>query len=447
MDGFLGGMATDFKEGWKDGACQDRSEIGEKFKHVLRNAKQFWHAIKSIHKKVWTSTGRKHLLDALKGLLKALVIALKSVWKFATTCPAVAKVGKMLGVIVGMVILNLAFLAAGLVVVPLLIKSVGALIGLGTSLGYIKTTIETIYKEVKRIKVGECTTSCKKTLIEKSSALLGAIVEVLLQGDVAKFSKVKGTTSLFKKYKVKRSKTLINDIKQLKNHIVRGKIQKTKDVPKKTFFKKIHLEIDSVPDNMVKRFASNKINDNEFLKKVGVDPTDTIKRLDAENAFKESLLKSEKGRQDFVQLHGADFKDSIKLKKQYWDKDMDILLNTFKREMKAKKRYTDEEINDIAKKLFDFDENGAGREWGNEFATEYLGRKIIPDKNIGNDFINKVVDNANEINKVRKIYNEIEQLHKDNKKDEVHEKCLEAKKYFKTETMFLNYFGNKCQET
>ena len=66
VDGFLGGMVTNLKEGWKDGKCQDRSAVNAKFKKVLHSAKHFWHAIKKVHKKVWTSTGRKHLFSALR---------------------------------------------------------------------------------------------------------------------------------------------------------------------------------------------------------------------------------------------------------------------------------------------------------------------------------------------------------------------------------------------
>ena len=51
VDGFLGGMATDLRDGWKDGACHDRSEIGKNFKHVLQKLKRLWHAMKRIYKK------------------------------------------------------------------------------------------------------------------------------------------------------------------------------------------------------------------------------------------------------------------------------------------------------------------------------------------------------------------------------------------------------------
>eukprot|EP00943_MAST-04B_sp_MAST-4B-sp1_P001329 g1329.t1 len=250
VDGFLGGMATDIKEGWKDGACQDRSEIGSRFKYVLRKAKHFWHAIKSIHKKVWTSAGRRHLINAVKALLKALAVALKSVWKFATTCPATKMIGLILGIIVVMVLLNMAFIAAGYVVIPLLIKLVGGLIGLYGSFDYMKDTVIDIYRAVRILMAGKCTTSCKKTLIEKSSAMVGAIVEVILLGglgDFAKVSKTPAATGLFKRYKIKPSDSFISDMKTLKKSATNAK----KGV--KTSIKKLGRRVSAVKETGVRK--------------------------------------------------------------------------------------------------------------------------------------------------------------------------------------------------
>ena len=210
---------TDLKDQWKDGRCQDRSAINTKFKEVLRSAKHFWRSIKAVHKKVWTSTGRKHLFSALKRLLQSLVEALKEVWKFTMECPVTKMVATVLGVIVGLALLNMALLAAGFVVIPVLIKLVGGLIGLYFAFDYMKKTVIEIYKEIKKVKSGTCNVACKKKLIEKSSAMLGAIAEVILLGgigDFAKVSKNPAATSLFKKYKIQRSPSFLDDMKTLK---------------------------------------------------------------------------------------------------------------------------------------------------------------------------------------------------------------------------------------
>ena len=53
--------------------------------------------------------------------------------------------------------------------------------------------------------------------------------------------------------------------------------------------------------------------------------------------------------------------------------------------------------------------------------------------------MHNIVDNTHDVLTVTRIYNEIEQLHKENKIDEVRKKCSKARKYFKTTTMFLKF--------
>ena len=309
--------------------------------------------------------GRKHLIESLKEFLKALVLALKSVWKFATTCPVTKMIGIIVGVIVGMIILNLAFIAAGFVVIPLLIKLIGGLLGLYGSFEYMKDTVIDIYREVKKMRAGECTTSCKKKLIEKSCAMVGAILEVILMGgieDYVDFSKNTAATRWFKKYKIKPSQSLKNDFVELqkatKGGVIKikslGKSLKTKlesssDVAKKKVkntrktkvdddsvdaitkkghtevsadnsvdpitnkarLKKLadHTEVASVPDSRVRSFANEKFKDPDFLKKLELDkliPTEYLVRMentmdDVLISFKEAMLKSEHKRQQFVE--------------------------------------------------------------------------------------------------------------------------------------------------
>ena len=193
------------------GQCKIQGSIAQR--------KAFLALDKKVHKKVWTSTGRKHLFSALKRLLKSLVEALKEVWEFAMGCPVTKMIATVLGIIVGLVVLNMAFVAAGLVVIPILIKLVGGLIGLYFAFDYMKETVIEIYKEIKKVKSGTCNVACKKKLIEKSSAMLGTIAEVILLGglgDFAKVSKNPAATSLFKKYKIEMSPSFIDDMKVLK---------------------------------------------------------------------------------------------------------------------------------------------------------------------------------------------------------------------------------------
>ena len=45
VDGFLGGIATEFKNKLKDESCQDRSEMKKNVENILRKAKHLWHHI------------------------------------------------------------------------------------------------------------------------------------------------------------------------------------------------------------------------------------------------------------------------------------------------------------------------------------------------------------------------------------------------------------------
>ena len=85
-----------------------------------------------------------------------MVEALKEVWKFTMGCPVTQMVATVLGVIVGLALLNMALVAAGFVVIPVLIKLVGGLIGLYFAFDYMKETVIKIYKEIKIFLVACC---------------------------------------------------------------------------------------------------------------------------------------------------------------------------------------------------------------------------------------------------------------------------------------------------
>eukprot|EP00942_MAST-04A_sp_MAST-4A-sp1_P001014 g1014.t1 len=221
IDGFLGGMATDMKKGWSDSKCHDSTpHMKHKFQNLLRKTKIFWQSVKSLPKDVWSTVGRRTLIRALKGLLAGLVNVIKSVWKFATNCPATKMIGTILFVIIGVVLLNLAFIAAGWLVLPLLVKIVGGIVGLYYSFKYIKNTVIAIYKEIRyKVVKRRCHNTCKRTLVEKTSALMGAVFEVILLGGLGDFGKIIKTSSaknLFKRYKIEMSPKLVSDIGTLK---------------------------------------------------------------------------------------------------------------------------------------------------------------------------------------------------------------------------------------
>jgi len=298
VDGFLGGMVTDLKDGW-DGKCQDRSEMKAKFKRILHTGKQFWHDIKKIHKKIWTNIGRQHLIKAMNKFLEAMHAALGSLWKYAVACPATKLIGTILLVISIMVILNMAFIAAGFVVIPLIIKIVGGLVGLYGSFDYIKNTILKIYQEIKKMRAGTCTNVCERNLVEKSSAIIGAIVEVILYGgidDYAKISKNTEATRFFKKFKIDFSDDFLTDIASIKKASKKAKngvFTKLQNIGKslrndglmRTIKKVVKRTGDTVTD--VAKKATNKVED---LSKVANDG-DLITKFAFDYKFKREFGK------------------------------------------------------------------------------------------------------------------------------------------------------------
>eukprot|EP00942_MAST-04A_sp_MAST-4A-sp1_P011591 g11591.t1 len=441
VDGFFGGMVTDLKEGWKDDKCQDqgwkddkcqdRSDINVKFKRVLRKAKHFWHTIKKIHKKVWTSSGRKSLRHALKGLLTALVTALKAVYKFAMACPATKMVGMVLMFIVAMVVFNMAFVAAGFVVVPILIKLVGGLVGLYFSFDYMKDTVIEIYKEMKKMSA--------------EVILLGGL------GDFGTLTKNLKATSLLKRYKIKVSPSLIDDIKtvqksakntkdgvattikslntKLRTKGLMGTVndvaKKTGDIVvdatkkagdtiqdvKKTFKKGVKDDIPDakkkrktdtervedykkdqkkmekqksydpekprVEDAKIEQFGNDMMKDKSFLKRAGLEGKTKGVQDDVKAAFIDAMKKSEDGRAKFVQNNkeGANFMNDPILRAEYWDQDLKNYEDAFKASLKKSKNgITDDMANDFFKNVFTFEGDSLGREWADKFGKLLLGR-------------------------------------------------------------------------
>ena len=86
--------------------------------------------MKGIHKKVWTTVGRKHVLSSVKQFIVSLIDLLKEGVKYIWECPATKMLVVMVGLIGVMLIMNIAFMSAGYVVIPLIIKYAGMIMGL-----------------------------------------------------------------------------------------------------------------------------------------------------------------------------------------------------------------------------------------------------------------------------------------------------------------------------
>merc|ERR1711871_1017791 len=175
---------------FEDPKCGGK-DVHTKLKHVIHKFKHMWTHMKGIHKHVWTSKGRKAVIHAVKAFIVSLVELLKEGLKYMRQCPATKMLVKVVGMIAVMLILNIAFIAAGLFVIPLLVKYVGMIMGLYFSLAYMKTKVVSLYKSTKKMIAGDCYDACKKTMIEDSFGMVGAITEVVVMTGLDKVLKMK----------------------------------------------------------------------------------------------------------------------------------------------------------------------------------------------------------------------------------------------------------------
>jgi hypothetical protein len=104
--------------------------------------------MKQVHKKVWTSKGRKAIIKAVKEFIVSLVELLKEGMKYMWQCPATKMLVVMVGMIAVMLIMNIAFMAAGFVVIPLIIKYAGMIMGLYFSFTYLKNKVVSLKNNV-----------------------------------------------------------------------------------------------------------------------------------------------------------------------------------------------------------------------------------------------------------------------------------------------------------
>ena len=149
--------------------------------------------MKKVHKKVWTSEGRKAIIHAVKAFIVSLVELLKEGLKYMWQCPATKMLVVMVGMIAVMLIMNIAFMAAGFVVIPLIVKYVGMIMGLYFSFKYMKDKVVSLYQGTKKMIAKKCHGTCKKKMIEDSFGMVGAITEIVVLSGLDKVLKIKWT--------------------------------------------------------------------------------------------------------------------------------------------------------------------------------------------------------------------------------------------------------------
>ena len=186
-DGFTGGMVNDFRASWKsDPECAElKEDFSSGLKDIVRQFKAVLHVMSNKVKSVLISRdARQAILRKVKHLLKSVINFLGEVVPGLWNCPATRQIVIVLTVIAGAVAANLAFLAMGWAIVPIIIKWVGAIVGLIFSFAYLKKAIQSLYHNIKLAVRKQCPLKCKELITEKSFAILGCVSEILLMGGI-----------------------------------------------------------------------------------------------------------------------------------------------------------------------------------------------------------------------------------------------------------------------
>ena len=176
-------------------------------------------AYEKVHKKVWTSEGRKAIIHAVKAFIVSLVELLKEGLKYMWQCPATKMLVVMVGMIAVMLIMNIAFMAAGFVVIPLIVKYVGMIMGLYFSFKYMKDKVVSLYQGTKKMIAKKCHGTCKKKMIEDSFGMVGAITEIVVLSGLNKVLKIKADKAkpFFKRFGMGFHSEFKADMKMLGN--------------------------------------------------------------------------------------------------------------------------------------------------------------------------------------------------------------------------------------
>ena len=224
VDGFLSGMASEFRDAFEDSKCHG-GNVHQKLKHVIHKLKHMWSHMKKVHKKVLTSEGRKAIIHAVKEFIVSLVELLKEGLKYMWQCPATKMLVLMVGMMAVILIMNIAIIATGFVVIPLIVKYVGMIMGLYFSFKYMKDKVVSLYQGTKKMIAKKCHGTCKKKMIEDSFGMVGAITEIVVLSGLDKVLKIKVDKAkpFFKRFGIKFHAEFTYDMRVLGNAAKRCK--------------------------------------------------------------------------------------------------------------------------------------------------------------------------------------------------------------------------------
>ncbi len=367
VDGFFSGMASEFRDAFESKTCHG-GNVHKKLKHVIHKLKHMWSHMKKVHEKVWTSEGRKAIIHAVIAFIVSLVELLKEGLKYMWQCPATKMLVVMVGMIAVMLIMNIAFMAISLVVIPLIVKYVGMIMGLYFSFEYMKDKVVSLYQGTKKMIAEKCHGTCKKKMIEDSFGMAGAITEIIVLSGLDKVLKIKVDKAkpFFKRFGMEMHPVFKQDMIVLGNAVKRCKVG--------LGFKKLKLKskISYVMDWKNSKFSISDTETGKFVKTSlfgengvfkNLDPK--LKTLEVQKAFEKSLMAHNEFRVKFMLNHGKDYATNPTLRSMYTKRAVEVLETAFKHHGRKI-----ENVDELAKKFFKWD--GLGKAGLNDWSQEYV---------------------------------------------------------------------------
>ena len=195
FDGMFSGMLGILREEFNDQTCET-GDVAVEMDGVLDRLKHLWGIVKTLHKSVWTETGRKSIVTAVRGLFHSLMAVVKQMMEYLKTCQGAQTLLKLSGFVLAAMVFNVIFMLAGWVIIPMIIKIVGGIVGLYYSMDFLKDKINSLVKSVKQMKQKKCDSDCKGQVVEDVFGVVGVFTDVILLGGVkdllTDMGKVKG---------------------------------------------------------------------------------------------------------------------------------------------------------------------------------------------------------------------------------------------------------------
>eukprot|EP00943_MAST-04B_sp_MAST-4B-sp1_P005885 g5885.t1 len=212
-NGFFAGMIEDFRKDFSDKSCAF-NKVKHAFEDAVGKSSALWTVIRSAWKNVWGKEGRAEILEAIQLAFKAYKDVFIEIFKWMYKCKGTRTIAVMIAVIGVALGINAALMAAGGVVIPIILKLGALILELITSAQYVKKLVLNLVKEIKAVKAGTCHKSCKKNLLQYMSEVVGFLVQIVVMSgikDVVKFAKPKGA----KIGKISWNPDFVNDLKTL----------------------------------------------------------------------------------------------------------------------------------------------------------------------------------------------------------------------------------------